>query len=66
MSQTYPSAEDNVRMERHQVVRSAATILFEREYPGIPREEVRAHVVQLLLDSVNKQARWSKGLEQVS
>lgn len=46
-------------MERHDAVRTAASILFRRDL-GLPRDVVRTHVVQLLLDSVHKQERWSR------
>lgn len=50
--------EQRVDMERHDAVRTAGDLLWRRDL-GLPRETVRTHVVQLLLDSVEKQARWS-------
>jgi hypothetical protein len=45
-------------MERHEAVRTAGDLLWRRDL-GLPKETVRTHVVQLLLDSAHKQARWS-------
>jgi len=46
-------------MERHEAVRAAGDALWRRPL-DLPRDTVRTHVVQLLLDSCHKQERWSR------
>lgn len=54
------SSLQRVDMERREAVRAAADTLFRRDL-GLPRETVRAHVAEVLLASVIKQERWSRG-----
>ena len=59
------SSAERVDMERHHNVRSAMRYLTA-DHPYFSREQVRVHVVAIMLASVEKQARWSAGLEPAS
>ncbi len=65
MNSFYPSAAERVDMERHNAVRQAMRFITA-DYQQFTRDQIRAHVVRLMLDSVTKQARWSAGLETVA
>ena len=59
------TSEQRVDMERRNNVRSALRYLTA-DYQQFTRDQVRAHVVAVMLASVEKQARWSAGLEPAS
>lgn len=52
------TATERVDMERHDVVRCALDLLT-RDFE-IPRDLVHRHVVNILLESCEKQERWSR------
>lgn len=53
------TSEQRVEMERHTNVRCALRLLTTDYHEKVSREQVREHVVTVMLDSVHKQARWS-------
>ena len=52
------SSAERVDMERHTNVR-AALALLKGEHPNVPRADVQRTVAQIMLASVEKQARWN-------
>lgn len=54
------SSLQRVDMERREAVRAAADMLFRLDL-DLPRDVVQKHVSEVLLASVIKQERWSRG-----